>query len=316
MDELLAHLAERQHGVFARWQLQKLGFTVAAIRHRVRSGRWEALGYGVWRLAGTCRTWEQHLMAGVLAAGPGAVASHRSAAALLGIPGFRRSEAIEITTLRSTRHRHPRTVVHQTLVLPPHHVTAVGGIPTTRAARTLVDLAGTVTALRTERAVDNCLSSGIVSLVSLREVTAELRRPGRPGTALLARLLDDRGGGYIPPASELERRFLALIRAAGLAEPTRQVDVGDDREWAGRVDFAYPDLRLLVEVDGRRHHMSKLDFEADRVRDNRRVAAGWRPVRFTWHQVTRQPEQVADLLVRSGVRKCRPGDTRRRRMAG
>lgn len=134
--------------------------------------------------------------------------------------------------------------------------------------------------------------------------------------ALMARLLDERSDGYVAPASELEHRFLLLIRAAGLREPVRQLDVGDNAGWAGRVDYAYTDLRLLVELDSRRHHMSKLDFEADRARDNRRVAAGWRPVRFTWERVTRRQAEVIEVLLRSGVKKRRPGDAECRRLVG
>ena len=153
---------------------------------------WQRLGHGVYRLSGTSRTWEQRLLAAVLAAGPGAVASHRSAAVLLGIPGFGRAEAVEIATPRSKRHRDLHTVVHQSRDMPPGHVTSLQAIPVTRAARTLVDLAGTISPARMERAIDSCLSAGTVSLSSLREVAAELRRPGRPGTALLARLLEER----------------------------------------------------------------------------------------------------------------------------
>ena len=313
MDDLLARLAERQHGVFTLAQLRQLGFTDAAIRHRVGTGRWGPLGHCTFCLSGTPRSWERQMLAAVLAAGPGAVASHRSAAALLGVPGFGRRH-IEVTTLRSKRHRDLRTIVHQSLQLPPHHVTSIEHIPVTRAARTLVDLAGALPPARTERAIDNCLSAGIVGLTALHEAFAELRRPGRHGIALLDRLLEDRSDGYVAPASELERRFLALLRAAGLKEPVRQHDVGDRDGWAGRVDYAYLDLRLLVEIDGRRHHMSKLDFEADRARDNRRVAAGWRSVRFTWNQVTRRQTEVIDVLLRSGVRKRRPDDAQCRKV--
>jgi len=316
MDQGVAALAERQHGVFALRQLQELGFTSAAVRHRVHSCRWEPLGHGTYRLVGTGRTWEQRLMAAVLAAGPGAVASHRSAAVLFRFAGFRRSEAVEITTLRSRRHRDPSIASHQALELPPHHLTSFDGIPVTRTARTLVDLAAILPPARLERAIDNCLATGTVSLPALGAMTTELRRPGRAGIAIMRRLLDERSEGDAAPASELERRFLALVRAAGLEEPLLQFDVGDAAGWAGRADGAYPHLRLLIELDSRRHHMSKLDFEADRDRDNRRVAAGWRPVRFTWDQVTRHPADVIDVLVRSGVKKRRPGDAKRHQVPG
>ena len=135
-------------------------------------------------------------------------------------------------------------------------------------------------------------------------------RPGRPGIALMRRLLDERGTGYVAPASELEARYLALTRAAGLPDPVRQHDVGDEHDWMGRSDYAYPPAHVLVELDSRRHHLSKLDFEADRVRDNRRVAAGWRPLRFTWRMVTTSPRGVVDVLHRAGVNPQRQSAAR------
>jgi len=310
MDDAIGRLAERQHGVFLRAQAQAVGLTPAAVQHRLDVGRWELVRSGVYRIPGSPRTWEQRLLAVVLGAGAGAVASHRTAAALWGLAGFRRDDAFDITTPRGRRPRHPSGRLHRSLHLPQAHVGTVSGIPVTRPPRTLVDLAGVLPPGRTERAVDNALAMGLLTTRELRAVTADLKRPGRPGIALMSRLLDDRGGGYIAPASELEARYLALTRSAGLPEPVRQHDIGDGRDRMGRTDYAYPDVRLLVELDSRCHHLSKLDFEADRARDNRRVAAGWRPVRFTWKMVTATPGEVIDILHRSGVRSHRPSSVK------
>ena len=308
MDRRVARTAERQHGVFALRQATDWGFTSAAVQHRLRTGRWELFRPGVYRVPGSPRTWEQRLMTVTLAAGPAAVASHRSAAALLDLPGFRRLGLLEVSTPRAAKRRHPDATLHRSLWLPASHLSVVDGIPCTRVARTLVDLAAVLPPGRTERAIDNCLAAGHVTTHALAAVAAELARPGRPGTALLRGLLQERSKGYVAPASELEARFLALVRSAGLPAPVRQHDVGDSGRWMGRGDFAYPDLRLLIELYSRRHHMSKLDFEADRDRDNRRVAAGWRPVRFTWAAVTSRPTEVVDVLCRSGVIAHRQGD--------
>ena len=101
----------------------------------------------------------------------------------------------------------------------------------------------------------------------------------------------------MPPASELEAIFKELLRLAGLPEPVRQLDVGDSHGWIGRVDFAYPPLRLLIELDGRRFHSALLDRRADARRDQRLRAAGWREVvRLSWFDVVHQPELVVALL--------------------
>jgi very-short-patch-repair endonuclease len=181
-------------------------------------------------------------------------------------------------------------------VLPPEHLTVVDGIAVTRVPRTLFDLAAVVHPLRAERAVDNCLASGTVSLAALGSVAAELSRKGRTGSALMRRFLEERGAGYVAPASELEARFLDLVRSAGLPEPVRQVDLGDLEHWIGRVDFAYPDVRVVIELDGRRWHDSKLDMESDQRRDQQLAAAGWRVVRVRWAQLVDEPDDVIRLL--------------------
>jgi hypothetical protein len=79
----------------------------------------------------------------------------------------------------------------------------------------------------------------------------------------------------------------------------------------GRVDFAYPELGLLIEVDGRRYHTAKLDLEADRIRDNRLMAARWRVLRISWKQLVSRPDEVVGLLRRSGVTNCGPDPVER-----
>jgi len=112
-------------------------------------------------------------------------------------------------------------------------------------------------------------------------------------------ILDGRGAGYVAPASELEARFVELVRVAGLPEPVRQLDAGDGDGWVGRVDFAYPDIGLLGELDGRRHHAALLDRAADEGRDTRLLAGGWRCVeRFAWADVVDRPAGVVDRLSR------------------
>ncbi len=300
-------LAERQHGVFHIRQARAFGYTRAAVRHRRRRGTWAPLQRRVYRVPGSVRTWEQRLTAVVLASGPVAAASHRSAAALLGIPGFKR-DIVEVTTPRPRRHRGERdAIVHRWRPFPSHHVTVIDGIPTTNVARTLIDLAGLLHPARTERALDNCLASGLVTLEAVRAAFDELRSRGRKGIALMRRLLEERGDGYVATASELEDRFLHLVRQAGLPEPVRQLNAGGDA-WIGRVDFTYPDARLIVELDGRKSHTAQLDLEADQARDSALIAAGWRPMRVRFRRLSRQPHLlIADLrgALRTGDRAGR-----------
>jgi len=293
---MVAKYAEVQHGVFTLSQVHQHGGTDAAVLHRLQTGAWKLLPYrGVYLVAGCPWSWEQQLHALVLAAGPSAAASHRSAAALLGIPGFSRHGVIEVVTTRALRNRTPGARVHSSRQLPSVHLTVVEAINTTTVARTLVDLAGMAHPRRTERALDNCLARKVVSVDAVRSAVVLLGRRGRPGIAVIRRLLDERADDYVAPESGLEVRALELIHQLGLPEPDRQVDVGDDDGWVGRVDLAYRDRRLVIEIDSVVHHSTLVDHRADHVRDRRLTAAGWNVQRVTEDDLAR-PESLAARL--------------------
>ena len=86
---------------------------------------------------------------------------------------------------------------------------------------------------------------------------------------------------------------MAVLGAAGLPPPARQVVLGTDIAPIGRVDLVYRDARLVVEADSRRHHSSWLDTEADRRRDAALFAAGWCVLRVTWDQLVHSPAEAA-----------------------
>ncbi len=279
---MVAKDAEVQHGVFTLAQFWAHGGTKEALQHRLDTGTWRTVSYrGMYRIGGCPGSWEQELHALVLATGPVAAASHRSAAALLRIPGFARRGGIEVVTARRQRDRTPGARVHSSRVLPPDHLTVVEGIVTTRVARTLLDLAGVIPAPGTERALDNCLARKLVTLDAVRVATDLLARRGRPGITVMRHLLEERTEGYIAPESGLEARVLEVLRCGGLPEPVRQLDVGDANDWIGRVDLAYPDRRVIIEIDSDLHHGTYVDRRADHVRDRRLLAAGWRVERVT-----------------------------------
>jgi len=282
LDQIAAKAAELQHGVFTVNQVRQHGGSHAAVLHRIQTRAWTALPYrGLYRAAGCPSSWEQQLHALVLAAGPHGAASHRSAAALLGVPGFPRHGVIEVVVTRTFRNRTPGAQVHSSRLLPPEHLTVVEGIATTSVARTLVDLAAVVHPRQAERALDNCLARKLVTLDAVRSAVLVLGRRGRTGIAVMRQLLDERADAYVAPESGLEVRALEIIRAAALPEPARQVDVGDADGWVGRVDLAYPAHRLVIEIDSVVHHSTLIDRRADEVRDHRLRAAGWRVERVT-----------------------------------
>lgn len=232
------------------------------------------------------------MLAAIIFNGPGAVASHRSAARLWGLPGFGRGRTTEVSKPRGRSQRREYGLVHGSKVLPPPHVTLHAEIPVTVPARTVFDLAGIVHPKRTERALDTMLAKKLVTVGQLEVVFAQLVRRGRRGTALMRELLEARGEGYVAPTSELEAVGRAVLAGADLPAPVVERNLGDGDDWIGRVDLTFPAVRLVVELDSRRHHTSLLDRDSDRRRDNRLMAAGWRVLRFTWWDLTERPTDV------------------------
>jgi very-short-patch-repair endonuclease len=112
---------------------------------------------------------------------------------------------------------------------------------------------------------------------------------------VLRTLLDERGDDYVPPASNLECRFAAVIARAGLPEMRRQVDSGGDA-WVGRVDFRDARLPLIVEVQSERYHTALTDQQADGVRLAALRVDGFEVVEVTEDQVWHRPEEVVRLI--------------------
>ncbi len=221
--------------------------------------------------------------------------SHVTAASLWELPGFPLGAIHLSRDQRDTHRASSLAIVHHPRLLPPHHGTVHGGVPVTNVARTLFDLAACLHPLRAERALENALTRGYVSLETLRRITVELLERGRTGSGLMRRLLEERGAGYIPLASGLEGRFLALVVSAGLELPEGQVNLGG-ASWTARVDFYYRRLRLVIEIDSDLHHSSKLDRASDARRDAALEAAGFRVMRITEHELRDHPHDVIARL--------------------
>jgi predicted transcriptional regulator of viral defense system len=296
-DERMEALARQQHGLISLSQAGELGGTESAIRHRRRQGRLVEVSQGVFRLPGAGENEATAAMAAVLSGGPDAVLSHGSAAAWLGLPGFT-VEPLTVSVRRHGRRRRPDVRYEQSLVLPAHHRRVIDLIPTTSMARTLFDLCGDreVRLGRAARALDTALARRMVTMPALWRVLDDLAERGRRGTVWMRTLLTERGGRYVPPESELEARFLALVTRFGLPPPERQVDLGDADQWIGRVDFVWRNARLIVEVDGAGFHDGLIDRRRDAQRDEQLAAAGWTVLRFRWADITETPQEVVEEL--------------------
>jgi very-short-patch-repair endonuclease len=302
-DRRVAELAAKQHAVIGRQQILAAGMSPATLKRRVAERRLEPLLRGVYVVAGAPPTWQQRLLGACIAAGPAAVASHRAAGRLWRLIGGEQPLEVTVPSPRAPRVRH--VAVHRSTDLIPEHVTRRRRIPVTNPVRTLVDLGHVLGPEEVELALDRGLIARLFSVVVVEQVLHQIARSGRSGCGVLRRVLDDRALGDQCPDGVLESRMAQLLEDAGLPAAVFQHIVREDGRFVARADFAYPDLRLAMEVDGWASHGSRAAFQADRDRQNRLATAGWTVLRFTWHDVVRRPPTVAahiaELLTRPGL---------------
>jgi very-short-patch-repair endonuclease len=279
-------LASRQQGVVSLLQLRAAGLTEREISVRVRAGRLHRVHRGVYAVGHTALTADGRALAAVLACGPEAVLSHRSAAGQWAL--MRSPKLIEVTAPRS-RHGRAGFVLHRTRALHADDRAVVDGIPVTSVARTIVDVADV---LRERRLAEVVHEAEVQRLFDLRELdAAQARVPGRLGRHRLARVLAICAEQPRFEGREAERLFYELCHDHGLPIPQAGVFV------AGyEIDFLWADLGIAVEIDGSAVHGTQKAFQADRTRDRVLAAHGIHVIRVTWSDLTSNPAALARQL--------------------
>jgi predicted transcriptional regulator of viral defense system len=275
----LSALATSQYAVFSLAQAVEVGFTSRSVQRRAASGRWHRVHHGVYALVPRkLLTQDALLIAAILACGPGAVLSHRSAAHLHGlIP--KRPPAIDVTA--PARRRIPGVRVHRSLTLTSRDTTRVRRIPCTSVARALLDLGDDLNLAQHEHALNRADALGRLNLRALNDQLE--RNATRRASGNLRRVLEFHRRGQGATESRLEADFLQLVREHHLPEPERQVVLDlDDGERPIRVDFMWRAAKVVIETDGHEHHGTHRAFEDDRRRDQRLARARWGHARVTW----------------------------------
>ena len=275
LDTIISRLAARQHGVVALWQLTALGIEASAARRRVADGRLRRVHRGVYAVGPLDR--KGYWMAAVLACGEGALLSHRNAAALWNLRQTNRT-AIDVTAPGTRRRRRPRITVHGTGEIHPDDRAEVDGIPVTSVARTLLDLAEVVPLEHLRRAYEAAERHELLDFQAVHELIA--RSNGRRGLSALLALLDYDPREAIESKSDLESRFLDLVREAGLPLPKLNVLVE-----GFLVDAYWPQARLVVELQSWEHHGHRQAFERDSAKLARLQVAGCRALPVTGGQL-------------------------------
>jgi hypothetical protein len=270
-DHAVAEIATSQHGIVTRAQLLNAGLTVDVVEYRLRIGRLIAVHRGVYAVGHLPPSPHACAMAAVLACGPNALLSHRSAGALYGL--IRHDGPVDITS--PTNRSHAGITLHrsQTTERTVHY-----GIPTTTPARTLIDLADVLDPTRLTRAVNEARLRNLLTDTALIEAIEAA--PGRRTNGLLPT--------HAPTRSAFEDAFLRFIDRYDLPHPEVNAHLH-----GYEVDMLFRAQRLVVELDGRNHQHT---FEADRERDAHLLAHGFATLRITWPRLTRTPAREAKRL--------------------
>lgn len=313
-------LVRRQHGVVTHSQLRSLGLSDAAIRHRVTNGRLHRVARGVFAVGRPDLDDKGCWMTAVLACGPHALLSHRSAAALLGlrkrwqgpveviVPAHLPRRCADVRVYRRSGGWPGGTGIFSRTDLvaesrnpygnagddeDPLRPRIIADIPLTSAAVTLVDLASCLSTGQLEAMVNEADHHGLIDPEALRSAIDGL--PYRPGARRLRTLLDT--SSYAMTTTALERDFLPLAQEAGLPLPETQAHLGGHR-----VDFYWAELGLIVETDSLRYHRTVFKQAADKRRDNTHAGSGLTTLRFSHGQVHHEPDYVRAQL-RTMVRR-------------
>jgi very-short-patch-repair endonuclease len=281
-------IARRHHGVITR---EQSGLSPSSWGRAVRSGRFDPIHPGVARLPGTERTRLQAIHAAVLAVGQGALASHRSAALLWGMPRHDSDVVDVIVTARGRRPPLDDVRVHRPTDLAQLVPARRNGIRCTNVLRTLCDL-GAVDPSGVQAAVGHAITTDMVTVGAIEMTILEHSEHGRAGVGPLRLALEAWTIDGKPADSVLE---LAMHR---LIARYRLPPVEFHPKIAGfEVDFRVAGTAVVLECDGWTYHgADRRGFERDRERDATLIAAGWIPVRFTYRAITRHPLTVATRI--------------------
>lgn len=293
---VLTRLAARQHGLVTLHQALAAGVSYHHLRARVRAGTLRAAGRGVYRVAGSPRTWEQRALELCLAVGDGTVLFGGPAARVwhLDLPDRRQIEVASVLR-RGWRESSDDVAVRRVRVLEPQDCTRVGSLPVTTVPRTLADLAGSLTWEALERVLDDAFVRRLTTPGLVDSTLARLGRRGRAGTPALRRMLRPWLEGH-EMDSVAEAATLRALEVAGIPTPCSQHTVVRADGAPAVLDFAWPGQKLALEVDGFRWPASVAAQARDSSRQNGLAARGWTVLRVTPAELAEQPGNVIEAL--------------------
>jgi very-short-patch-repair endonuclease len=246
----------------------------------------------VFTFAGTPTTFELTASAALIAL-PKAALSHRAAARIWRF-GLEEPSPLEVTVPSDSRNRLSGVRVYQSAT-GGRDVVVRSGFRVTNRERTLVDLGRVISLASLQGCIESQIAERLTTLARVESMFESLAARGRPGIARVRDALNALDGEP-PTESALEARFWKLLKDGGLPLPQCQARFDWLDGGTGRVDFWYPEVELVVELDGRRFHARASAFEQDRRRDQLGLVHGIRTLRITHRQIATETEFVLGVL--------------------
>lgn len=292
MSTVIDEVARLQHGLVTSEQaLKALG---PGRKDRwVAERRLQSVQPRVFRVAGAPQTWHQSVMAGALTAD--GIVSHRSAAELWGLIQPAGYVDVSVRPPRAPRAR-PPVIIHRIADLQCERSVEREGLRLTDPIRTVIDLGLVLPTWAVRDALSRGLTTRLFSVDQVDRLRDGLGRKGRNGTGIMRDLLEERLLTAGTEESLLEKRFIDLVQRHDVPTPVFQHEVWHAGRFVARIDAAYPERNLAIEIDGYSAHSSPDAFQRDRTRQNRLVALGWTVLRFTWADVVQRPAMVAQTV--------------------
>ncbi len=286
-------VAAQQGGAATRSQLLEAGITDRQMRYRVTTGKWKRIGSGGYQIIHMPDP--DDVVRAAVAILPEAVASHSSAARLLGLKPVAGSAPC-VTVHTQTTHQFPGVQVVRCHDLRAEHVTIANSVRVTTPARTIVDLSARLTEGQLLSFAEDAIAAGKATVAGITSVHESVARRGKPGVVAMRSVLERMNAPAIT-LSVLEAKGLRLLKQAGIEGFKIEYPI----PWSElqRFDLAFVEQRLAIEWDSRRWHTQGDAFDRDRAHDRDAVLHGWRVLRFTWADITRRSAAVVSTIRRA-----------------
>lgn len=274
------HLFSQQFGMISARQLIEKGCSERTIRRMASEGALQTVLPGVFRSPSWPMGREQLMVAGCLRNSAAALAFTTAGQ----IHGLRKmfDDQVHLLVPHGSSPDLPGLVVHRCRKIDPEDIVPLGnGMRVTSVARTLFDVGGVIGHRRVVSALENALDRKLVNMDAMSEVTLRLFHRRRPGSREIRSALLARSDWTSALQSDLEVRVLAAIRRAGLPMPVVQYELSFEDGHIVRFDFAWPHIRVALEVDHSFWHVGSEESRKDKQRDRKVATLSWQTLRIT-----------------------------------